>query len=370
VTVQYTSSFFVQRGVISQDSLDDWKKHVKPWVHYAFSELLTIRGGHTPNSYSYEVYEEMTIQFLIWFTTCLAVFFLLYVFTSLCKCVQKCITCFKFPHEMKWWGRLVISFDNLTYWIWFWTSFFWIGFNVFLALTPSNFHFNNVGMMSFMLASTILNYALLFSNSMRFAIMESVDANEIAFLSMDNIWRASQLFFITGPIQGFSVITGSKNFINYLFYGQDIGGWSGGDLTAVSIAIVKYWTTCIILASTACWIYLFASQPTSDEYQSRKPGCIIFMFIAMDVLHPCVYLWTIGNKLSEEEVAKMTCLQKLTSSAWWKKLMASMVLNEFMTNIFRFVNPTYMCCLPLLVFYNSYFGAGAGFALVAVGAGH
>merc|ERR1719215_1111363 len=111
--------------------------------------------------------------------------------------------------------------------------------------------------MSFMLVTTILNYALIISNSMRFTIMESVDANEVAFLSMDNIWRANQLFFMVGPIQGFSVITGTKNFMNYLLYGQDIGGWSGGDLTQVSIMIVKYWTSTIILSSIACWIYLF-----------------------------------------------------------------------------------------------------------------
>lgn len=111
--------------------------------------------------------------------------------------------------------------------------------------------------------------------------------------------RANQLFFMVGPIQGFSVITGTKNFINYLLYGQDIGGWAGGDLTQVSIAIVKYWTSMIIIAAIGCWVYLFASNPSVDDYQSRRPGCIIFTFIAMDVLHPCIYLWTVGNKIKD-----------------------------------------------------------------------
>merc|ERR1719401_3412093 len=307
------------------------------------------------------------LQFLIWLGTCVLAFTLLYVFTTLCKCCKRCCL---FPDEMKWWGRLVISFDNLTYWIWFWTSFFWIGFNVYLALFPSHFHFNNVAMMSFMLVATILNYALIIANSMRFSISQSVDANEIAFLSMDNIWRANQLFFMVGPIQGFSVFTGTKNFLSYLLYGQDIGGWAGGDLTQVSIAIVKYWTSMIIIASIACWVYLFASHPTDVEYQSRRPGCIIFTFIAMDVLHPCVYLWTVGNKFSEAEAAKMTCFQKLTSAAWWKYHIAGAILNETLTNIFRYVAPTYNFLLPILVFYNSYFAVSGGFTLVAVGAGH
>merc|ERR1719507_2172699 len=177
-----------------------------------------------------------------------------------------------------------------------------------------------------MLVVTFLNYALIVSNSLRFSVMESIDANEVAFLSMDNIWRANQLFFMVGPIQGFSVLTGTKNFFSYLLYGQDIGGWAGGDLTQVSIMIVKYWTTTIILASVACWIYLFTSNPGPDEYQSRRPGCIIFSFIAMDVLHPCIYLWTVGNNISDEEVAKMTWPQALTSSRWWKRALANTIL--------------------------------------------
>merc|ERR1712066_552877 len=97
-----------------------------------------------------------------------------------------------------------------------------------------------------------------------------------------------------------------------------------------------YWTTLIIFAAIACWVYLFASNPTPDEYQSRRPGCIIFTFIAMDVLHPCVYLWTIGPQLAEEEVRKMTWTQALMSTARWKRLLTMVVLNETSTNIFRF----------------------------------
>merc|ERR1719401_1637674 len=307
------------------------------------------------------------LQFLIWLGTCVLMFVLLWVFTTMCKCCKRWIL---FPNEMKWWGRLVISFDNLTYWVWFWTSFFWIGFNVYLAFFPASFHFNNIGMMSFMLVCTTLNYALIVSNSLRFSIMESIDANEIAFLSMDNIWRANQLFFMVGPIQAFSVFTGTKNFFSYLLYGQDIGGWSGGDLTQVSITIVKYWTSGIICMSVVCWIALFTSDATDVEYQSRRPGCIIFTFIAMDVLHPCIYLWTVGNKFSPADSKKMTWAQRLASGKWWKYQMANLILNEGLTNVFRYVAPAYNFMLPILVFYNSYFGVSAGFTLVAVGAGH
>lgn len=58
--------------------------------------------------------------------------------------------------------------------------------------------------------------------------------------------------------------------------------------------------------------------PSSDSSWLRNPGCIIFTFIAMDVLHPCIYLWTVGNKFTSDEAAKMTMLQKLSCSRWWK----------------------------------------------------
>jgi len=338
-----------------------------PIIGAFYDILLQIRGGHSNDNYSYKVYEDMTLQFIVFILTCASAYFVLWVITNFCRLFKGCCT---LPYEMKWWGRLVISFDNLTYWVWFWTSFFWIGFNFYLATFAANFHFNNLGMMSFMLATTILNYALIISNSMRFTIMESVDANEVAFLSMDNIWRANQLFFMVGPIQGFSVITGTKNFLSYLLYGQDIGGWSGGDLTQVSIMIVKYWTSAIIICCISCWIYLFTSDPSPTEYQSRRPGCIIFTFIAMDVLHPCIYLWTLGSNLTNEEVAKMTWFQALTSSRWWKRSVSNTVLTEGLTNVFRYIAPAYNFLLPLLVFQNAYMGVGGGFTLVAVGAGH
>jgi len=368
VCVRYTSSIFVEMGMVSPEQ---FKKMVQDPIrgplHTAYNYLMMLRGGHSPDNYNYQEYEDMTAQFLIFVLTCVGVYFALWLFTLSCSLCQRCI---KFPNEMKWWGRLLISFDNLTYWVWFWTSFFWIGFNFYLATFPSTFHFNNLGMMSFMLVTTILNYALIISNSMRFSIMESVDANEVAFLSMDNIWRANQLFFMVGPIQGFSVITGTKNFMNYLFYGQDIGGWAGGDLTQVSIMIVKYWTSAIIIGAISCWIYLFTSHPTDTEYQSRRPGCIIFTFIALDVLHPCVYLWTVGNNLSDEEASKMTWCQALTDKRWWKRVIANTVLTEGLTNIFRYIAPAYNFMLPILVLYQASFGAAAGFTLVAVGAGH
>mmetsp|Transcript_19326 Transcript_19326/g.55405 ORF Transcript_19326/g.55405 Transcript_19326/m.55405 type:complete len:206 (+) Transcript_19326:1-618(+) len=205
---------------------------------------------------------------------------------------------------------------------------------------------------------------------MRFSIMQAMSANEVAWLSLDNVWRANQLFYMIGPIQLYSVYTGFKAYVNYVFYAQDVGGWSGGDLTEMSIALAKYWTTIIILMAITCWIYLIVSNPTSDEFSSRLPGCITLTMIAMDVLHPCVYLWTLGKQFSSAELKKMSCLQKLTSRIWWKTLLATIILNETLTNMFKLVAPLYTLGLPFLVYFNAVFGVNGGFMLVSVGAGH
>jgi hypothetical protein len=374
VTIRGTSCIFVEFGLIKEETFDSWiRTPLTPLIARFFDLLMQARGGHSKNSYTYEVYELMSLQFIIYICMCVMAYLVLWAITAAPRFFQGRSffrRCFALPNEMKWWGRLLISFDNLTYWMWFWTSFFWIGFNFYLACWPARFHFNGLGMMSFMLVLTVLNYALIISNSMRFSVMESMDANEIAFLSMDNVWRANQLFFMVGPIQGFSVITGTKNFMSYLLYGQDVGGWSGGDLTQVSIMIVKYWTTTLVCCAFGCWVYLFASDPAHEEFLSRRSGCIIFSFIAMDVLHPCVYLWTLGSKLSDAEAAELTWWQAMISAGWWKRVVAKFILTEGVTNIFRYVAPVYNLALPILVLYSDYFGVGAGFTLVSVGAGH
>jgi len=199
-----------------------------------------------------------------------------------------------------------------------------------------------------------------------------VDANEIAFLSMDNIWRANQLYFMVGPVYAFSLFTGFKNFNKYALFGQDISGAgrSSRDATRIAINLVKYWTTFLILACISCWLWRWISNPVPIDLAARRPGCIVFTFIAMDVLHPCVYLWTINNDITEARIAKMGWRQCFMSSQFWKFYLAKIVLNHSVTNVFRFVAPVYNLLLPILVFQHSSYGVGGAFSLVTVGVGH
>jgi len=279
----------------------------------------------------------------------------------------KCCRGGTFPNEMRWWGRLLISMDNLTYFMWFWTSFFWIGFNYYTAVTKSHYHFNNLGMMCFMLVINILNWGLTFSNSARYSVMESIDANEVAALSMDNIWRSNQLFFMTGPIQLFSLVRGIGEFIKYKFYGQDIGGWSGGDLGKISVDIVKYWTTLMLLGCVAVWIcyYVYA-----HEYDNSWSACIVVTLISLDVLHPCTFLWLGNVSLGKEELNHMSWLTCLTTLKWWQVQIKHLILNDTFTGLLKYVGPVYFIILPFMALTSSYFGVSGAYLLVAMGPGH
>ena len=84
---------------------------------------LLDRADHTPyvkKSYPPPPVDPLNIE----------VFFLLlvFLFTELLKLIQRVCGLrlpVIWPDEMRWWGRLLISMDNLTYFLWFWTAFFW-----------------------------------------------------------------------------------------------------------------------------------------------------------------------------------------------------------------------------------------------------
>jgi len=362
VAVQDASSIVTDMGLLPEDSMDWFLKPLRMVVEYYADWLHDFtKDQDTPD---YDVYATMACQFILWVSTAMFFFFCLWVLTVSCKA---CRRFWYFPDEMKWWGRLLINMDNLTYFVWCWTSFFWIGFNYYTALFQITFHFNNLGMMAFMLAVNVLNWGLIISNSLRYSVMESMDANEIAHLSMDNIWRANQLFFMTGPIQLFSVFTGASNFLRYRLYGQDIGGWSGGDLTQVSISIAKYWTTFLLFGCVFCWTMFIWKTHVN---QNALSACIVVTIIALDVMHPCIFLWAGDSKLTDEDAKKMTCFQALISWAYWMRMLNKLILNETTTNIIKFVGPAWFLILPIATLSSSYFGTSGAFMLVAMGPSH
>merc|ERR1711904_147012 len=107
---------------------------------------------------------------------------------------------------------------------------------------------------------SVLTWGLILSASARNKLAESTSANEVFFLSLTNIWRTTQLFYMTAPLTLYSIIMGTRDFIRHRMFGEDISFWGGGDRGAVSKSIVQWWTLLSVLACVVTWVALFVGR--------------------------------------------------------------------------------------------------------------
>jgi len=260
-------------------------------------------------------------------------------------------------------ARVLIGVDNLTYFIWFWTAFFWVGFNYYTALFRVFFHFKTVPMMSFMIVVLLLDYGIMGSLSFRYNLDQAEEANEITEITSNNKWRSTQLFYMAAPVQLYSILCGFAEFKRWRYYGVDISWWSGGDRGEVAIMLVKWWTLLLVVGPIVAWI---AYAVHTHQYANTMVGCIVVTIIGFDMLIPCAYLW-IGNvhlSKAEDEAAK-TWVGALTTRRWWLKMVSSTVLSESFTAVFRRIGPAFFLLQPILVLFESNFGVNSAFMLVA-----
>lgn len=125
--------------------------------------------------------------------------------------------------------------------------------------------------------------------------------------------------------------------------------------------LVKYWTLLLILGAIIGWIYFFS-------YGIRKQGgvsaTIIITLIALDVLHPCTYLWFGNSKLTAEQAKKMTWLQALTSREWWERRVYCAILNQTVTGLLKWLNPLWFIVMPILTLFMPYIGVNQAFLML------
>merc|ERR1712060_879531 len=114
---------------------------------------------------------------------------------------------------MAQWARLAITMDNLTYFLWFWTAFFWVFFNYYTVFFPKTYVFEPQGMMVFSWIVQALSWLMVISATLRYRMDQSMAANEVFFLSLTNIWRTTQLFYITAPLTAYSIVMGTSDFL-------------------------------------------------------------------------------------------------------------------------------------------------------------
>ena len=106
-----------------------------------------------------------------------------------------------------------------------------------------------------MLIVQILSWGMIIASSLRYTLSTSMEANEVIGLSMDNIWRSPQLFYISAPLLLYSIIKGIQDYMRYQMYGEDISYWVGGDRGVMSKNLVKYWTLLLIMGAIGAWLY-------------------------------------------------------------------------------------------------------------------
>ena len=218
-----------------------------------------------------------------------------------------------------------------------------IGFNYYSIFSKRTYHFSSTGMFSFMLIVQILSWGMIIASSMRYTLSTSMEANEVIGLSMDNIWRSNQLFYITAPLLLYSIIKGIQDYMRYQMYGEDISYWVGGDRGVMSKNLVKYWTLMLILGAFGAWTYYLVE---GRKHTGVLSAVIIVTLIALDVVHPCTYLWVEKAKIKPAQAAKLTWSQALTTQGWWFLMLDNLILNETVTGIFKWLGPAWFVLMP------------------------
>jgi hypothetical protein len=332
-----------------------------------------------------DTFKEMFLSVTTWMVTLVSCVILLSLATVLSDFLHHTTCCgwrtparrTCFPTNLAQWGRLAIAMDNLTYFFWFWTAFFWIGFNYFMVFTVKEFHFEPRGMTCFSWLTTALVWALIFSASARNTQTESRSGNELFILTLTNIWRTTQQFYITAPLTLFSIIMGTRDYNRHRRFGEDISFWLGGDRGEISKTIVKYWTLLLLCGTVATWVCFFAGVLPGGG--GNVASVMIVTFIGLDVLHPCAFLWlgTETDKLPPAEVITAAGLsgqlqrcfkraaQLLLSSAFWKNGARFFIFNPWTTGWIKWVGPWQNVILPFLTIWFPFLGINSVLMLLA-----
>ncbi|CAJ1350502.1 unnamed protein product [Effrenium voratum] len=352
----------VEWGWVTEDAYDAvmrparrWSENVAQWVNVSFLEC---------DQELLEGFILITLQIAVWIATIVLALFVISLITETCKVVQRICLGFGsiWPDEMRWWGRLLIIVSNLTHFLWSWMPLLWIGFNFYNVFASREFHYSPLGMFVFTLILQFLNWGMIAASCMRHSLEASMEANEVVMLTIDNIWRSVQRYYITAPLMIYSMIEGTQDYIRFHCYGQDITFNERDTDGKIAIYLVKYWTLLVEIAAIVAWVY-YAYAEEVDE--GGLSSLIIVTVIALDVLHPCAYLWVGETKMTRDLASSLSWYQAFTSSGWWELFLHDLILNECVSGVLKWLGPAWMIAMPLLTLLLPYLGVNQAFMLVA-----
>lgn len=276
------------------------------------------------------------------------------------------------PNSGRWWVRLFISLDNLTYIYWCWTCFFWVIFNnTCIYNEGSPYYFEPYVMLMFSVVLQVLTYMIVITATARYSTIQWKQSNEVAVIGLLNIWRSTQLFYMGAPMQVFSLMSGSIDYTKWRQFKVDISFWLGGDRGVIAKNIVRCWTLFLILAAIFAWFYFFLG---SSRGTNAGSGLIINTIVGLDILQPCSYLW-FGQ--ADEDWAKFVKQHKddkafkkgglcynMKHGVWWRKTGYNLILNDCVTSGFKWIGPMQQIGLPILMIFMPNLGLTAAFLLL------
>jgi hypothetical protein len=312
-------------------------------------------------------------------TVFIAVLFILFI-TAVSNCLHHCTCCgrrrqfrrTRFPTSPSQWARLMITMDNLTYFLWFWTAFFWVGFNYYTVYGKRYYHFDSMGMVLFSWFLQVLSWSLIISSSSRYNKDQGMQANEVFFLSLTNIWRTTQMFYITAPLTVYSIMMGFSDYFKNKMLGVDISYWVGGDRGAVSKSITQWWTLLLVGGTILTWTFFITGWVAVDV-----GAALIVTFIGLDVLHPCAFLWLgLESERLPTPPAKGTgvpawrrCIKRwcrlMVCGAFYRNIMRFIIFHPRTSMTIKWIGPMQHVMLPILTFFIPQLGVNQALLLLA-----
>jgi hypothetical protein len=357
-----------------EDAAGSWSEAVVPLLNQPVTSI--------------SAYREMCFQVLCWaigltlsimaisLITCISFFIHL---RNFCCCRNRAARRTRFPTCLAQWARLMITVDNLTQHFWCWIAFYWVIFNFYAIWTVKTYNFNPSIMSGCSWLLAIFNYGLLISSSSRHKLAESTAANEVFALSLTNIWRSTQRFYITAPLTVYSIIVGTLDFTRHRMFGEDISYWGGGERGAVSKSIVRWWTLFLVVGSISSWVSFLAGWLPSDS-ACNFGSLLIVSFIGLDVIHPCAYLWlgSHSEPLPKPDSVAATGLsgmiqrwcrrsvQLLFSTSFFRNCLRSFIFSPYFTGGVKWLGPMNHCLVqPILTLFFPILGVNTALMLLS-----
>merc|ERR1712032_1096946 len=136
---------------------------------------LAVQYG-IAQKFAHEQFAEIFLECELWLLGVVFAIVLMWLATTLSYVAHTSTCCgrrkaqrrTRFPVSLAQWARLAITMDNLTYFLWFWTAFFWVGFNYYSVFFPKTYNFEATGITMFSWVLQILSWLLVITATYRY----------------------------------------------------------------------------------------------------------------------------------------------------------------------------------------------------------